>query len=106
MNLSISSAVHLQLLALVLALVLAGCVGGLSEAEKHYNAGVKLQNEGRQEDAIAEYDEAVRLGSQFVLAHYNRGNAHLAVGQIQQAIEDYDCWVSAVLDSSGSERLG
>ena len=41
--------VPLVMLSLFLALGLLGC--GLSEAEKHYNAGAELQEQGRLEDS-------------------------------------------------------
>lgn len=72
-----------------MALVLSGC-GGLSEAEEHYNAGVELQEQGRLEEAIAEYDEAIRLDPQDAVVYYNRGFAYDDLGQHQRAIQDYD----------------
>ena len=62
---SISSGEYrVRLLAMVivpsLALMLSGC-GGLSRAERHYNAGVDLGNQKQIEEAIAEYSEAIRL---------------------------------------------
>ena len=76
-----------------LALMLSACGGGdeaeeaadggLSEAEKHYNAGVDLQEQGRLEEAIAEYDEAIRLNPQDTDASVNRGVAYRDLGQFQ-----------------------
>ena len=57
-----------------LALALVGC-GGLSEAEERYNAGVELQEQGSLEEAISEYDEAIRLDPQLADAYNNRGLA-------------------------------
>jgi len=82
-----------------MVLLLSGCWGasdteeqsnGLSEAEKHYNAGVELQEQGRYEEAIAEYDEVIRLNPQLALAYGNRGGAYSDLGQLQRAIQDYD----------------
>ena len=44
-------------LVLLVTLLAIGCTG-LSEAEEHYNAGVDLQDQGRLQEAIAEYDES------------------------------------------------
>ena len=76
-------------LVAALALVLASC-GGLSEAEEHYNTGVGLQEQGLFEEAIADYDEAIRLTPEDADAYNNRGNAHDELGQYERAIEDYD----------------
>ena len=73
----------------VLALALSGC-GGLTEAEEHFKAGVKLQEQGRFEEAIAEYDEAIRLNPQNGQAYDNRGGSYFILGQHQRAIADYD----------------
>ena len=51
-------------LLVLLSLVLIGC-GGSSNAEKHVAGGVELQEQGRVEAAIAEYDEAISLDSEY-----------------------------------------
>jgi len=76
-------------LFLAAALLPSGC-GGLSDAEKHLNAGVNLQVEGRLEEAIAEYDEAIRLDPLLAQAYTNRGLAYDDLGQHQPAIQDFD----------------
>ena len=78
----------LGVLALMTAFVLGAC-GGESEAEKHYNAGLQLQEEGREEEAIAEYDEVIRLDSQAAAAYHNRGLAYGRLDQYQRAIQDF-----------------
>ena len=70
-------------------LVALAC-GGLSEAEKHYNAGVDLQEQDQLEEAIAEYHESIRLNPELALAYSNRGLAYDDLGQHQRAIQDYD----------------
>jgi len=62
----------------------------LSEAEEHFNAGADLHRQGRFEEAITDYDEAIRLDPQLALAYYNRGVAYQSMGQPQRAIQDYD----------------
>lgn len=49
--------------ATLATLLLAAC-GGASEAEKYFDAGVELQGQGRLEEAIVQYDEAIRLDPQ------------------------------------------
>ncbi len=72
-----------------LILVLSGC-GGPSESEKRYNAGLDFQEQGRLVEAIAEYDEAIRLDPQHVDAFNDRGVAYNDLGRFQRAIQDYD----------------
>ena len=43
-----------------------------------------------QLDAIADYDEAIRLKPDYADAYYKRGNAKDALGQLDAAIADYD----------------
>ena len=45
---------------------------------------------GRYEEAIVDYDEAVRLRPDYAEAHNNRGNVHHALGRYEEAIADYD----------------
>ena len=74
-------------LALALVLAVSGCS---SEAEKHYNAGVELQEQGQLEEAIAEYDEAISLDPGFALAYCNRGVAYNDKNEFARAIADFD----------------
>lgn len=70
-------------------LALTGCVG-LTAAEAQTNAGVALHEEGHYEQAIAEYDKAVRSDPEFALAYYNRGVAYARLQEFQRAVADYD----------------
>jgi tetratricopeptide (TPR) repeat protein len=72
-----------------LTLALSVC-GGMSEAEKHYNAGVDFQEQGQLEEAKTEYDEAIRLNPELVLAYSNRGLVYIALGQHEKAVQDLD----------------
>ena len=78
-----------MLVLTLLSLAVAGC-GGLSEAERHSNAGAELAERELLEEAIVEFNEAVRLDPQFTVAYYNRGVIYNDLGQHQRAIEDYD----------------
>ena len=88
---------HLVFPAMVcvtLALVLSACgssIGGSSsDAVEHYNAGVELKDEGRFEDAKAEFDEAIRLlGQDLAPAFTGRGEAYMNLGEFGRAIEDF-----------------
>jgi len=63
---------------------------GLSEAEKHHKAGLQLESQGRLKEAIAEFDEAIRLDPNLSGAYNNRGIVYARLGQFQQAIKDFD----------------
>ena len=56
-------------LLLVLTVGLSGCSDAVD------NAGVRPAEEARGEEAIAEYDDAIRLDPQDSVAYNNRGNA-------------------------------
>ena len=72
---------------LLLLMAVAGCSDAVTD---HNNTGIKLSDDGRWEEAIAEYDEAIRLDLQFALAYNNRGGAYANLGEYQRAIEDFD----------------
>jgi len=63
---------------------------GLSKAEEHYEAGLKLESEGKLREAIAEYDESIRLEPYLAPAYNNRGNAYARLGQLERAIPNYN----------------
>ena len=72
-----------------LFLVAVGC-GGSGDAGKHFDAAAELEEKGRLEEAIAEYDEAVRISPQYVVAYSNRATIYHELGQYQQAVESYN----------------
>ena len=61
------------LIFLASALLLSACGGGSSEAAKHYNSGEQLQLQGSLEEAITEYDEAIRLDPKLAVAYKQSG---------------------------------
>ena len=77
----------LIIVASALILPIAGCT---SEADKHLKAGVEFQNRWQPKEAIAEFDEAIRLNPDYAYAYYNRGLAYFDLGQLERAIQDYD----------------
>ena len=64
--------------------------GDLAEALAHFEAGVALQEKEHLEEAIAEYDQALRFDPQLVIAYNNRGLSYGNMGQYLRAIEDFD----------------
>ncbi len=55
----------------------------------NYNLGVALAKQGRNDEAIVEYQEALRLFPGYVEAHSNLGDALYAIGDLTGAIEQY-----------------
>jgi tetratricopeptide (TPR) repeat protein len=53
------------------------------------NLGNALLQVGRTQDAIDQYQEALRLAPDSFIAHFNLGNALLQVGRTQEAITHY-----------------
>ena len=60
------------------------------KAAAYHNRGNAKGVLGRREEAIADYDEALRIDPQLAAAYYNRGNAKGVLGRYEEAIADYD----------------
>ena len=56
----------------------------------HNNIGLVMYREGRTQDAIAHYTEALRIDPNYSDAHNNLGNALSAVGRVNEAIPHYN----------------
>ncbi len=56
----------------------------------HDSLGVALFSMGRLDEAIAEHNEALRLGGKGTRAHTNLGNAYLVKGMLDRAETEYD----------------
>ena len=61
-----------------------------------YRKGVELQMQGEVEGAIAEYDEAIRLGFTYRIVYVNRGVAYYDLGQYDRAVDDLDKAIASV----------
>jgi tetratricopeptide (TPR) repeat protein len=62
----------------------------LQEAWTHNNAGLALFNAGNYQQAISEFDQAIKISPNFALAYNNRGAAYAQNGQIRLAVDDFD----------------
>jgi tetratricopeptide (TPR) repeat protein len=65
-------------------------LGGVPEQNYLFDQGLAKYNEGNYEGAIAKYNEAIGLQSDYAEAYYNRGLTKYALGDKQGAIADYD----------------
>jgi tetratricopeptide (TPR) repeat protein len=82
-------------LCTVIILVLS-VVGGMlgcepsarTQAVEHNNKGVALADEGRYDEAIAEYNKAIELDPKYALAYSNRGSTYYDKKQYDLAIAD------------------
>lgn len=62
-------------------------------AEQYNDDGLELYNLGKYEEAIALYDNAIKLENRNIndidICYYNRGRAYFKLGDYQKAIGDY-----------------
>lgn len=56
----------------------------------HYSLGMNYYNAGKFDQAIKEYDEAIKEESQFIDAYYARGLAYAKKGNYDDAISDFN----------------
>jgi len=56
----------------------------------HNNLAISLSKEGKNKEAIDNYNEAISIKPNYAEAYNNRGNAYSKLGQYQRAIEDYN----------------
>ena len=59
-------------------------------AEAHYNLGVILDQQGKLQEAIGQYERALRLDPDFADAHNNLGAALINQGRLQEAMAHYE----------------
>ena len=79
-----------SVLALVIV-IFAGCATDFEKSSKYYNAkGYEYFKIGKYEQAIDEYNKALKLNPQYFGAYVNRGNAYEAMKRHWTAIRDYD----------------
>lgn len=60
------------------------------DAEIHLNKGVGLASRGQPQEAVSEFDEAIRENPRYDLAYWERGNAYDTLGKHQEALKDFD----------------
>ena len=72
----------------------------VSEAKKHYTAGVELAGQLRLEEAIAEYDQAIYINSQLAIPYAHRALAHTLLGRDAAAEENVERAVKLGFDRS------
>ena len=61
-----------------------------NKARSHNNLGNIFLNQGRYQEAINQYNEALRINPNYAEAHNNLGNAFLNQGRYQEATNQYN----------------
>lgn len=80
----------------------------------YYNRGIAKMELGRFQDAIADYDRAIKIMPDFALAYNNRGVAKYELGRFEDAIADYNKAIKIMPDfapayynrGAAKEKLG
>jgi tetratricopeptide (TPR) repeat protein len=73
--------------------ITSGNYRGNNLANLFLNRGVEYGYKGDNDRAIQDYDQAIRLDTNYVRALLNRGNSFFLAGNYDQAIADYEAVV-------------
>lgn len=65
-------------------------VNHMQQAGQYFEAALSHEENGRVDDAIICYTEAIRLYPQFADAYYQRGQLFLGRGDYALAVDDFD----------------
>ena len=82
--------IALTISAVLVTILLSGCGGSISEAEKRFNTGTTFQEQGNLQEAIAQLNEADGLIAQLARTYYSRGLVYGNLDQYERAIEEFD----------------
>ena len=56
----------------------------------HYNLGVELEDQGKLNEAVKNYEKAVEINPRYVKAYYNLGNSLSDLGKLDAAVTNYE----------------
>ncbi len=76
----------------------AGDLSRKSKATVHMNRGVILQNLGRLDEALDDYNRAIKMRPKYPTTYFNRGNLLRALGRYEEAIDDYGKSIQMIPD--------
>src|SRR5262245_59888052 len=60
------------------------------QATDHNERGNRYVEQGKNDKAIAEYTQAIRLQPNLAIAYYNRGNSYLRAREYDKALADFN----------------
>jgi tetratricopeptide (TPR) repeat protein len=71
-----------------------------SPAQEHFEKGLEYGNQDKWDEAIAEFQEAIRLDPEFGRAYWGLGYSYLAKGELGKAIEALEKYLQMEPDAS------
>ena len=74
----------------IVALSALACEGAAGRAESHFEAGIELESQGRIEEAIEQYSQALEINPADADFYFRRGGSYGRLGQYDRALEDLD----------------
>ena len=81
-----------HLLVTTITIVSLGCLlsacDSKNEAEIDYNLGNKYASQGKLEDAIAAYQQAINIDPNDAMAHVSLGNVYYKQGKLEDAVAE------------------
>ena len=79
-------------LLVIITIVSQGCLlsacDSKNEAETDYNLGNKYASQGKLEDAVTAYQQAITLDPKHTKAHYKLGYDYYKQGKLEDAISE------------------
>lgn len=71
-------------------LLLASCTSRREKAVEYNQNGIRLMYQSRIDDAIAEFEKAIKADPEFEQPYYYRGNLRFGKGDVESALSDYN----------------
>ena len=85
-------------LVMLSAYLVFSLTGDPNPAKEHYEAGLRLHQQGRFRPAIEEYGKSISLGGSDALVYAKRGNTYYALREFNLALSDYNRAISMKSD--------
>ena len=71
----------------LIILTVAGCAE--MEADSYFNRALTYGKKGQYDQAIADYNKAIKINPRFILAYKNRGIVMMKLGNTKMACSDW-----------------
>src|SRR5271157_2327893 len=84
------SRIAVILLVSVFALAVLACGGPPKAAVDYNNRGVEAFNKGNYTEAIADYNQSIKLDPSLAETFSNRGHAYSELGEMDNALADFN----------------